>query len=590
MQSKHKKFDCNALSYLFIAYLCRHTILHVNSFDHIVFNYLRMRNLIYHIILWGNLWYITILASCAYHEPDRFQEVRAVMTSNPPKALKLITKYRLSANSTAADSAYYALLLSQARYHNQIDEYPDSMLNNCVQYMCQNGSVDDYATALFLYGHAKNLAGNHADAAVLFAEGANVAHNSELHLTEALCSRALFELYSKLFNGDLQLKYATAEYEAYVKANDSAHINSAKYDIAIAQVNSHQYATAIKLAKEVYADALHANDSVLAGKAAALLGQSYTLSRQYHEALNHYNASLKLKHYSLTRQDRYCLAIIFHSMSVQNIPHNLQPLRDSILNMEPEQCPFEILAAQGKYKEAFESCRRCYTELDGTLHNLLTKKVHSSVQNHFEQEEQREKSKVHQERILLSLLIIILLSISVAVFVIYRRRLTNQKLSHEALLAETSKLTKDLARLQLSTDTFSAYSREIFRQRFDIVNKLSAAYYEAKGTSYENKMIVKEVESILNGLKSDSSALKELETYSNKYGESIIEKFKSDFPDIRPEEIRLFLYTVIGFSARSISLFMDEKVSVIYNRKSRLKNKIKESEATHKEEYLKYFT
>ena len=548
-----------------------------------------MRNLIYHIILWGNLWYLTLLSSCSYREPDLFREVRTLMVSNPQKALKLINTYHLSANSTAPDSAYYTLLLSQARYRNYIDEYSDTLLSSCVDYMRRNGTAEDYAMALFLYGHANIHAGNLSEAAVQLSEGAELAHESKLHVTEALCDRELFDLYTQLYNGDLQLKYAKAEYEALVNTTDSAHINSAKFDIAVAHLNTHQYSTAIRLAKEVYIRAIQQQDSLLAGEASALLGQALTVRGRYTEALHHYNTAQLLRQKQLTPQDRYYLAILFHSLPVQDIPQSMQSLRDSILNMEPRQCPFEILAAQGRYKDAFESCHRCYVELDGTLNNLLTKKVHSSVHNHFELDEQRDKAQVRHERMWLCGVIIALLIICIIVFMVCRQRLSNQKRRQDELIAEASQLTKEIAQLQLSTDTFSASTREIFRQRFEIVNKLSAAYYEAKGTSHESKTIVKEVESILHSLKTDTSALQELETYANKYCDAILEKFKTDFPEIRPEDFRLFLYTVIGFSARAISLFMDEKVSVIYNRKSRLKNKIKDLESINREEYLKYF-
>lgn len=63
---------------------------------------------------------------------------------------------------------------------------------------------------------------------------------------------------------------------------------------------------------------------------------------------------------------------------------------------------------------------------------------------------------------------------------------------------------------------------------------------------------------------------------------------KKDFPKLKEEDYRLFLYLMFGFSARSISLFMGEKIEVVYNRKSRLKSKIKNSNATLKNEYLEY--
>ena len=76
--------------------------------------------------------------------------------------------------------------------------------------------------------------------------------------------------------------------------------------------------------------------------------------------------------------------------------------------------------------------------------------------------------------------------------------------------------------------------------------------------------------------------------YADKYTNGLFSKFKKDFPKCKDEEYRLFLFLMMGFSARSISLFLGEKIEVIYNRKSRLKAKIKNSDISRKMDYLAY--
>ncbi len=65
-------------------------------------------------------------------------------------------------------------------------------------------------------------------------------------------------------------------------------------------------------------------------------------------------------------------------------------------------------------------------------------------------------------------------------------------------------------------------------------------------------------------------------------------KFRNDYPTLKEADVRLFLYSAMGFSARAISTFLNENINVIYNRKSRLKTKIANSSSEEKSRFLRY--
>ena len=102
----------------------------------------------------------------------------------------------------------------------------------------------------------------------------------------------------------------------------------------------------------------------------------------------------------------------------------------------------------------------------------------------------------------------------------------------------------------------------------------------------EKKRIVAEVENIIQNFTNDSEYLDELARNVDKFSGGMWSSFREDFPKLKEADYRLFLYLVMGFSARSISLFLDEKIEVVYNRKSRLKARIQSSNASRKDEYL----
>ena len=84
----------------------------------------------------------------------------------------------------------------------------------------------------------------------------------------------------------------------------------------------------------------------------------------------------------------------------------------------------------------------------------------------------------------------------------------------------------------------------------------------------------------------DAIAIKKMEEFINRYRDDLMVKFNKSFPDFSKSEVTLYMYVVLGFSARAISIFLNENIDVIYNRKSRLKQKIQKSKAFNKDLFL----
>lgn len=128
----------------------------------------------------------------------------------------------------------------------------------------------------------------------------------------------------------------------------------------------------------------------------------------------------------------------------------------------------------------------------------------------------------------------------------------------------------------------------LFEQRFATIDKLSSTYYECRDTGNERHRIYTDVLKLISGLGSDQRTLEELENFVNTYKGNLMSRFKSAFPELKESDRILYLYIVTGFSPRAISIFINEKLEVVYNRKSRLKQKINGSLSPEKEFFAKH--
>ncbi len=133
----------------------------------------------------------------------------------------------------------------------------------------------------------------------------------------------------------------------------------------------------------------------------------------------------------------------------------------------------------------------------------------------------------------------------------------------------------------------SALVRELLAKEYSEIDRRCQEYYEK--SSYQNKKDVSsEVLAFVERLSSKEQIVK-LEERVNKYQMGIMSEFRRDLPTLKDADYMLFLYSIIGFSTMAIAVLLKtDKIDAIYNRKARLKAKVKQLDAPRRRRYLSY--
>ena len=121
---------------------------------------------------------------------------------------------------------------------------------------------------------------------------------------------------------------------------------------------------------------------------------------------------------------------------------------------------------------------------------------------------------------------------------------------------------------------------------FDALDRLCEQYYIYEGTENLQPRIIREVRSIVEGLRSDSSVQKNLEQSLNSKYPGVMSRLRTEFPKWKDEDYLLYLFSASGFSSTTISTLLEKEKPYIYNRIYRLKERIKNSDTTDKELFL----
>ena len=110
---------------------------------------------------------------------------------------------------------------------------------------------------------------------------------------------------------------------------------------------------------------------------------------------------------------------------------------------------------------------------------------------------------------------------------------------------------------------------------FTILERLCEQYYVYEDTDKFQKKIIQEVSEIIDELRKDPKTQKDLEAWLNATQDNAVSKLRADHPKLKEDDIRLFCYISAGFTPTMISVMLKKDKSVVYNRVSRLKAKIK---------------
>lgn len=523
-----------------------------------------------------------------------------LMNENPDSAFAILRSIDTLTLTNPEDKALYYLLIVQAEDKNYIDNIDDSKIRIAVDYY--NNSDDKYHKMLSYYYLARiqfnNKEYSNSITSLLHAEDGALDLEDDFYL--GLIYRQFGDIYSMIYNGIESLNYSQKSYEHFKKSGKEDYCDWALWDIARAHYNCKDYESSIRTSNELIELGHLRNNEILIADGLKLLGMSYYASGQFNRSIAAYSQVVADYPSYMTAEDYSNLGSSYNR--VGNIDSaryymNIVSKTDSTLRW----LPYTVSKSLGDYKSAVEALEHEYEYQDQIIKAIVSQNVTETVSNYREYERIIQERDIQHEKTTKKIIIVVLIAIIILVSIIAHLRIKTQKKEAENNMLLASNLRNILQTKEAEVVTLrSDYDKQIeykkveaeglqnainnlFEQRFATIDKLSSAYYEYQGTANERQKIYAEVMSIVSGLGSDKKIIRELECFINTYKDNLLVHFKREFPDIKESDYVLYLYVVAGFSSRAISIFIGEKLEVVYNRKSRLKQKINRSDSPYKE-------
>lgn len=509
-------------------------------------------------------------------------KIEALMQEDPVKVLETLENIDERTLKGDKAKALYALLYSQAKDKNWIDETDDSLISIAVNYFKESNDTYHKFLSYFYCGRVYQNAGNLAKAIIFFTKAEEMETDMCDFYYVGLLYANLGLLYQDINNYTKSLEAFENAFKYYSNAGKHHHSMYAKLNMGNILLNMKQYDKAEQCLEEVMEWSYKNNDSVTIRNGLFLLADLYEqtkncealktlLSSRYYEVDDESCNLLQYKAYVYALEGKMELAQKFlcraWSIAVSQ--------KDSAVLYHRE---YSINKMKGEYDEALMSHEKLLYNLDRSIRVQLQQPVIAVQKDYYREEARLNQYQLKQNRnifIVLSVAAAIIF-VLVVVICVYKIRIGQKKIDWymdkignlESTLLSVSN-NKDIV-----AEEMSAKISNLFLNQFNLIDKLSATYYETHGSKKDKDAIYRQVTGEIEKLSSDKKYLSQLEGIVNKYKDNVMQTTREILPELGEMDLRLLCYFYAGFSAKAISIFTNNSTGNIYMKKKRIKEKL----------------
>ncbi len=539
------------------------------------------------IVVISILLSLTALSACT---PRRVGEAMnradSLMTSAPDSALALLDAIDPATLRTDAARARHALLLSQALDKNYVDVTDDSLISIADDYYARTSDTRSQMLSLFYHGRVAYNAKDYPRALVLFTRSLDLARTLDDPFWSARNAGEISSLYQKTYRNAEELKYAVMADSLYGLTGQQAFKDYAKLCLASAYINNNLFEHSKQSAIELIDSITGKNGNQYLADSYLILAKSYCYLNEYDKAIGIYE---KL---DSTNNLNYSTNAIYHFGNACLQTGKTDKAR-RIYNLMPDKSSAEALMLltetaenEGDYRLAYESTRKYLNMNDSVLVSSLNQNFNKALSEHHQYERHILEMELEKTKIWRGLVITALLLVMAIMSFFISKKLRAHRLEMEKNISFAEELKKTIIFRNEELDAANRNIRELFASRFAEIDSLCRTLFES--SSRNRKLISEKVDRLIGDMSSNPKKIAELQSIADRAYDNIVAEFKTDLPDIKTPDYLLFLYTLLGFSTNSIALLLNEdKIESVYNRKARLKRRIRESGIADPEKYIK---
>ena len=526
---------------------------------------------------------------------ETLSHAEKIVAEAPDSVLRLLRELPTDALRSRELRARYALLQAEAAERAGTPNNNDSILRIAWEYYRKHPhEIRGICKTLYYRGQSRLRQGDKPGALRLFLEVEEKLRPIDEPYYLGLLYLRIGGVYRAELNFVRAYRYYRDARDLFIRSDASRQTTEAQLGMTVSALRMRDLGRALRDCSMAFERADELHDDTLVRRSLALFATIYTVAeteRIPHDLLHRIEASIR----SDTSAAECCTRA--QTFLLHNRPDSARYYLQQAEALDPdddmqsmiEYTAYRVESRAGRYREAARKIDRFIFLNDSLTRTALQTSAGMIERDYFRERAAFADFRMQNRRLgerLVAAVVLLLLLIAV---LILRQRIRLHKERNERyllLVREAEAEYRNLARSLQQRDRDEARMKGLIASRFDIVDRLGKTLYERENTASGQAVMTREVKRIIEGFAENGDMLQELEHIVDMAHDGVMRKLRRDFPKMKESDVRLLCYIFGGFSPQVISLFMEENVANVYARKSRLKSRIKASEAPDRELFL----
>lgn len=510
----------------------------------------------------------------------------SIMEADPKSALAMLDTISPDKIEDKEVEARYALLYSQARDKNYIDDTSDSLIAKAVDYYRDSDDKRRAMLSHYYIGRIYENAGNYPDALYHQMRGYKLARETADTLWIARTCRSIADMFMATYKNEAAVTYARLTYEAMKATGNPRYIRESLLDLSRAYNNNMQYDSALMNYPRLIDEGIAIKDTVFTRSVRSLYGLTLYATNRFKEAAVQFGY-IDDPNDSIRPWVGYLTRSYVESGEIEKAAK----LIDACKRMNDMQGNLGLSSYYeyvGLYKEAFEAFSEEHRHGNKLLLWQMKQNLTEPYAQIINEEDMAHKAQTAYERAWWIAAIAVLLSVSalITIYIVWRYRRKQQ-----ALRARLESLGGVAREYDAICGKMESLNKSILQKEYSLADNFYNLIYSHGDTPQIRKKFLTDLTEQFSNINRDSARQAEMEAWANRHTDNIIQRFRTLLPNLKEEDYRLFLYSVLGFSNNSMALLIDAPdLTSVYNRRKRLRIKLRNITDTDVKEFMEYLT
>ena len=526
---------------------------------------------------------------------ETLSHAEKIVAEAPDSVLRLLRELPTDALRSRELRARYALLQAEAAERAGTPNNNDSILRIAWEYYRKHPhEIRGICKTLYYRGQSRLRQGDKPGALRLFLEVEEKLRPIDEPYYLGLLYLRIGGVYRAELNFVRAYRYYRDARDLFIRSDAARQTTEAQLGMTVSALRMRDLGRALRDCSMALERADELRDDTLVRRSLALFATIYTVAESERipdDLLRRIETSIR----SDTTAAGYCTRA--QTFLLRNRPDSARRCLQRAETLDPdndvlpmiEYTAYRVETRAGRYRDAARMIDRFIFLNDSLTRTALQASAGMIERDYFRERAAFADFRMQNRRLGERLVAAVVLLLLLIAGLIFRQRIRLHKERNERyllLVREAEAEYRNLARSLQQRDRDEARMKGLIASRFDIVDRLGKTLYERENTASGQAAMTREVKRLIEGFAENGDMLQELEHIVDMAHDGVMRKLRRDFPKMKESDVRLLCYIFGGFSPQVISLFMEENVANVYARKSRLKSRIKASEAPDRELFL----